>query len=443
MSIAGYIITLLGAAMTLMALIMVLFVNIFSNVAVEYDIKSDIEKEVRKNLKYVTLENGTLTFLEGFAFQEESYYFVLLNQSGEIIEGEYPEGFPADVKIEYYRTRSIKNLEGTYYFRDMRNVGQLGKNIVMRGVVRKEDVDSRYETMEYVACGSILVIYFLVIGCGLFMSKRISNSMKKMCQTAENIGRDLNISQRMEYEGPFYELEVLAQANNRMLDRIEYMFHQQEQFTSDVAHELRTPIAVSMAQCQYAKERMDNRGELEMAFDVIYRQAQKVNKIISQLLHLSRLDQGSIQKEEIDLVEIVQAVCEDEQDKAGDTISIRMNLKDACSVGDINLISIAVLNLVTNAVKFSKEHGIVEVETGKESDMVYVLVRDYGKGIAKEEQEHIFERFYKVDKSRNSEGFGLGLALTKKIAEVHGGDVTVSSELEKGSTFQLLLPVKK
>lgn len=431
--------------MTLMALIVVLFVNIFSNVAVEYDIKSDIEKEVRKNLKYVLLENDTLTFLDGFSFQEESYYFVLLNQDGEIIEGEYPEGFPADVKIEYYRTRSIKNAEGTYYFRDMRNIGQLGKNIIMRGVVRKEDVDSRYETMKYVACGCILVIYFLVIGCGVFMSKRISNSMEKMCQTAENIGRDLNISQRMEYEGPFYELEVLAQANNRMLDRMEYMFRQQEQFTSDVAHELRTPIAVSMAQCQYAKEKINDRGEVEMAFEVIYRQAQKVNTIISQLLHLSRLEQGriQIQAEEIDLVEIVQAVCEDEQDKAGNAVSIRENLKDACSVGDINLISIAVLNLVTNAVKFSKEHGIVEVETGKENDMVYVRVRDYGKGIAKEEQEHIFERFYKVDKSRNSEGFGLGLALTKKIAEVHGGDVTVFSEPEKGSTFQLLLPVKK
>lgn len=430
--------------MTLMALIVVLFVNIFSNVAVEYDIKSDIEKEVRKNLKYVLLENDTLTFLDGFSFQEESYYFVLLNQDGEIIEGEYPEGFPADVKIEYYRTRSIKNAEGTYYFRDMRNIGQLGKNIIMRGVVRKEDVDSRYETMKYVACGCILVIYFLVIGCGVFMSKRISNSMEKMCQTAENIGRDLNISQRMEYEGPFYELEVLAQANNRMLDRMEYMFRQQEQFTSDVAHELRTPIAVSMAQCQYAKEKINDRGEVEMAFEVIYRQAQKVNTIISQLLHLSRLEQGriQIQAEEIDLVEIVQAVCEDEQDKAGNAVSIRENLKDACSVGDINLISIAVLNLVTNAVKFSKEHGIVEVETGKENDMVYVRVRDYGKGIAKEEQEHIFERFYKVDKSRNSEGFGLGLALTKKIAEVHGGDVTVFSEPEKGSTFQLLLPVK-
>ena len=147
--------------------------------------------------------------------------------------------------------------------------------------------------------------------------------------------------------------------------------------------------------------------------------------------------------ETLDFVEIVQSVCEEWQEKLQNGIRIRLKLEEAYSMGDIGLIVIVIQNLLTNAVKFSRPYGVIDVKTGEASGESYVQVTDYGIGIAKEHQEQIFQRFYKCDKSRNAEGFGLGLALSKKIAEKHGGRITVISELGKGSTFTLYFPVQK
>jgi len=124
--------------------------------------------------------------------------------------------------------------------------------VYLRAIIRKSDIYSRYQMLEYLSYLSIAAVFCIAIAGGILLSKHISSSLKKMCQTAEAIGQNMNMSERMEYQGRFYELAVLTQANNRMLDRLEETFRQQEQFTSDVAHELRTPIAVMMAQCQYA-----------------------------------------------------------------------------------------------------------------------------------------------------------------------------------------------
>lgn len=216
----------------------------------------------------------------------------------------------------------------------------------------------------------------------------------------------------------------------------------QEQFTSDVAHELRTPVAVLLAQCQYVMGNEVSGEEIREFIEVVHRQSEKMDTLILQLLKLSRLDQDrmEIQYETLDLKEIVQSVCEEWQEKSEESVKFRFDFQEVYSRGDISLISIVILNLITNAVKFSDPGGNVDVIMGKEDAWVYVSVRDYGIGMKPEEIEHIFHRFYKCDKSRNAEGFGLGLPLSKKIAQKHGGDITVESEPGKGSIFTLYLP---
>ena len=174
----------------------------------------------------------------------------------------------------------------TYYIRDIRKYIDNGPQIYVRGVVRRSDTYSRYQMMEYLAAVSILIVSGVAILGGVLLSKRISGSLKDMCRTAEGIGQNMNMSKRMEYDGRFYELDVLAHANNRMLDRLEETFRQQEQFTSDVAHELRTPIAVLLAQCEYAKEYVSTKEEFDDAIDVIYRQTKKTNVVIIGRAHV-------------------------------------------------------------------------------------------------------------------------------------------------------------
>lgn len=422
---------------------MLIFVRILANAAVEYDIRQSLDREAFKNLKEITSDRmGNITFQDDFVQEEGDIHFLVLDGSGEAVLGQYPKGCPQGIEINTKRLQQVTEGWEHFYIRDMRKHTGTKKRIYLRAIVCKSDAYSRYRMLECLAYASILIVFGIAIFCGVLLSGRISGSLREMCAAAEEIGQNRNMSGRMEYEGRFYELAVLTQANNRMLDRLEESFQQQEQFTADVAHELRTPIAVMTAQCQYAHGKTVSQEDYQEAFEVIERQSLKVSAIISRLLELSRLDydRRQIEKEDVDLPELVQSVCEDLQQKSGDTLNIRFYLEQVHTVGDIGLVMIAIQNLLTNAVRYSDKGSLIEVETGTRGNMVFVSVRDHGVGISEEDLPYIFKRFYKTDKSRNSQGFGLGLPLTMKIAQKHGGTVLVQSSPGEGSTFTLLLP---
>lgn len=443
-----YIVLWPMVVITAMMLLMMMTIRLLSNAAIEYDIKNDLRKSVNQSLKYISFEKDGLKIEDEFWYIQDCT-FVILRTDGTVEAGSYPEKLKEKIKeLEVPERLTVSVTSGTekYYVRDVLIGREHTKwKYYVRGIIKKSDADSHYATIAMVSYLNIICVLDAILVWGLFYSKRVSRALDDMCKTAESIGTSFDITKRMTENYKFQEVEVLAQANNRMLDRIEQNFQQQKQFTSDVAHELRTPIAVVLAQCQYARERMLSVEEHEEILDVIFRQSKKIDSLIIQLLHLSRLDQDriEIQDETLDLVEIVQSVCEEWQEKLQNGIRIRLNLEEAYSMGDIGLIVIVIQNLLTNAVKFSRPYGVIDIKTGEASGESYVQVTDYGIGIAKEHQEQIFQRFYKCDKSRNAEGFGLGLALSKKIVEKHGGRITVLSELGKGSTFTLYLPVQK
>lgn len=437
-----YIVAIPTALLGVMALLILILIRILSNAAVEYDIRQELFRALRYNAKYVCVKEGELQIAEDFEFQNDKVLFLILNQEGDVLAGSYPAENLEEVPVNHNATRPVECGGEEYYVRD-RTVGWTDtQRYYLRAVVNKADAYSSYQTIELVSYLSVIGVFCGIFIIEFFVGRWISRQLKSMCEIAESIGSNLDMSQRMSCENQFAELAVLAQANNRMLDCMEQAFQQQEQFTSDVAHELRTPIAVTLAQCQYAKNRIETKEDFLDAIEVIYRQGEKINTIITQLLSFSRLEQGRIQlqQENLDFAEIVPSVCEDCQEKAGGRVSIRMKVREVCATGDIALISIVLQNLIGNAVKFSHENGIVEVETGENDEWVYVAVQDYGIGIDPEEQERIFQRFYKCDKSRDQEGFGLGLSLSMKIAQKHGGTITVSSRAGEGSRFTLLLP---
>lgn len=426
-----------------MAAEMLIFVHILANVAVDYDIRQSLERVAYKNLKEIQVDaSGRISYKEDFVLAEGDIHFLVLDADGQLVFGTYPQGCPQDLPVSVKKMHQVTSDGDEFYIRDMRKHYNGNYSVCMRAIVRKSDAYSRYQTLEYLAYISILVVSGITIFCGMLLSRHISGSLKGMCRSAEMIGQNLNMSSRMEYDGRFYELAVLTQANNRMLDRLEETFHQQEQFTSDVAHELRTPVAVMTAQCQYAHGKKVSQEEYREAFEVIERQSLKIGEIISRLLELSRLDydRRQIEKEDVDLPELVESVCEDLQQKYEDSLQLRLQLAPVHAVGDISLVMIAIQNLITNAVRYSKAATPIEVETGIRGEMAFVSVKDYGAGISEEDLPHIFKRFYKADKSRNSRGYGLGLPLTMKIAQKHGGTVLAESKQGEGSIFTLVLP---
>ena len=433
-----------------MTVIMMAVIRILSGQAIDYELKRELRKSVDSNLYHISVRKWKLDISGDFRYQDETVRFVVLRRNGEILAGEYPEEAAQvlqDFKVRNKLSRCIVCSGEKYYIKDVR-IGRIRingetrrKGVFVRGILKKSDADSFYYKLEMISCASLAGILCVILVFEFMLSRRISRELKNMCRTAECIGTSLDMSQRMKCDYQYKEIAVLAEANNRMLGRLEKTFRAQEQFTSNVAHELRTPVAVVMAQCQYASKVHDEE-EYREVLDVVYRQSKKINSLITQLLKFSRLDQDRVQLQDemLDLTEIVQSVCEEQQEKAGDAVLIQLSLKEAVTTGDIGLIAIVIQNLVENAIKFSKKQGRIDVETGEEGTEVFVQVRDYGIGMKPEDKGNIFRRFYKCDESRNEEGFGLGLALSAKIVEKHKGRITVESEYGNGSIFTLYLP---
>jgi signal transduction histidine kinase len=222
----------------------------------------------------------------------------------------------------------------------------------------------------------------------------------------------------------------------------------QRQFTNDASHDLRTPLAVIRTETSAALHNAGLSEEAGERLRIIDEQAQRMERLIDQLLTLSHVDADSaLECEPTDLVVVVNVVVRDLQPLAqARSIDLSVNRSESALVmGDELKLSQLVANLVDNAIKYSPESTSVEVGVWQARDAAYVAVADRGAGIPVEEQERIFLRFHRLDQARNGAstgpaGHGLGLPLCRWIARAHGGDIAVDSRDGKGSIFTVRLP---
>ncbi len=448
LSISKYITIYLVLLMLGLSFVMIFVVNILADRAIHSDIQGTMIAELAKNNKNVCYEDDIVKPDEDFKYIDDGMYFQILSEDGQIILGENPEQGEFEEEEISQRLKMVTVHGGEYYVVSRVNrqlTKEMGQIIYNRCIVNKQDLSSKYQVLKYISYACIPVFLVIVLIAVLVMSNKIAEPLIQMSKTAESIGKDGELSKRMEYDGKIMELGVLAATNNRMLERVEDMFESQKQFSSDVAHELRTPIAVLLAQCEYAKEYVSTKSEFDEAIDVIYRQAKKTNAIISQLLNLNRLksDRVVLEPEEMNLDEIIMSICDEVEFREKDNVHFELELSDVKATADVGLIYILLQNLIQNAVKYSPKPATVRISTGYEDGQVVARITDFGCGIKEEDIQHIFEPFYRVEKSRNSEGFGLGLSLAKRIAQIHHGKLSVSSVWGEGSTFTIVLPGEK
>lgn len=435
-----------------MGILMAFFVTYFSNEAIDFDIRTQIRKESKYDYLNVNLEDGRIIVSDHFIYEENQVYKIVLDKNGEVVSGTYPAEelgkIPLFSNLRHQEVRKIHCKKGEYYLFDRPIIKEGNapgtENIIaiVRSVVNKKDVSSSYQVLKNASYLCAAAIMLIVVILSFIISRQIVEPIKQICETAEKIGQEKDLSQRIKYDGGFKEIAILADANNRMLDRLEEMFEKQNQFTSDVAHELKTPVAVVMAECQYARKYINDKEKFDEEMSLIERQVKKTNQIIHQLLQLSRLDQERIEInfEYVDLRDIIEQVSENEKGKNQKRIDIHLHLEKAEAWVDVGLIMMVIRNLVNNAIKYSREKSSIDVHLKKEDRTIKIVVQDYGCGMTEEERKQIFDRFYRADKARNSEGFGLGLSISSKIMELHHGQIKVASVEKRGSIFTLILP---
>ena len=232
-----------------------------------------------------------------------------------------------------------------------------------------------------------------------------------------------------------------------MLSSLENAFQRERQFTSDVSHELRTPVAVILSHCEYLLDRKDLPGEIRQELEIIQARANGMAQMNAQLLLLSRSDQNRqpLHFEQVNLTELLGIILEELQESAAEKqIELRSSLApDVLLTADETMMIRLFENLLTNAIRYGREHGWAEVTMTVDGEYANISVKDNGIGISKEQLPHIWERFYQADPSRSDsrQGAGLGLPLVRWIVRAHHGDIQVQSLEGIGTEFTLRLPL--
>jgi heavy metal sensor kinase len=289
--------------------------------------------------------------------------------------------------------------------------------------------------------GGIILIFGLA-GGGWFVSRAL-RPIENISAAAVKISAG-DLSQRINVAEAESELGQLAAVLNSTFARLEAAFAQQQQFTSDAAHELRTPVSVMLTQAQTALNRERTAPEYRETMAACQRAAQRMRRLIESLLALARLDAGQevlnrlqfdFSKTVSDCVEMVKPMAEERG------VKISTELSPLEITGDSDRLAQVVTNLLTNAIQYNLPDGEVRVKLESQNGLAVLIVADTGAGISSEDLPCVFERFYRADKSRSTGGNGLGLAISKAVVEAHGGTIEVASEENAGTTFIVRLPV--
>jgi heavy metal sensor kinase len=289
--------------------------------------------------------------------------------------------------------------------------------------------------------GGIVIVGFAV---GWWLATRALRPIEEISRAAQDIAAG-DLSQRINASETESELGQLAAVLNSTFARLDMTFAQQKQFTSDAAHELRTPVSVILTQIQSTLNKERSGAEYRETLEACQRAALRMKKLVESLLELARLEAGQStgRREPMDLsrcaaecVELVRPLADERK------IRLHPELAVAPCSGDADQLTLVITNLLTNAVRYTQEGGEVRITTRCENGSAIVTVSDNGPGIAAEHLPRIFDRFYRADTARtSSQGrTGLGLAITKSIVEAHGGTIEVTSEPRRGSAFTVRLP---
>lgn len=293
---------------------------------------------------------------------------------------------------------------------------------------------------------NIQLITILLVGIVLFAYvstiiikpiKRLSTAMKVVGQGEYNVQVEHATND---------EIGLLTKNFNQMTKELNKIETMRQEFIASVSHEIQSPLTSIRGFSAALKDDIVSEDKKIQYLTIIEKESTRLSQLSSNLLKLASLDSEhqalTLQQYRLD-EQIRHVVMALEPQWTKKNIEIDLDLSNVQMEADKDLLEQVWLNLVTNAIKYTPENGLVKISIHQKNEEIDVKIKDNGIGIAEEDQKYIFESFYKVDKSRTLKGSGLGLAITKKIVRLHEGAIRVESKKEQGSIFTVTLPIQK
>ena len=382
---------------------------------------------------------------EELDFYKNGVSVFLYDTQGCLLAPKVTRGIQVDSLLEDQTIKTASSGRERWMIYDVYSEGE-DAGFWVRGMISMTEYGQALGNLP-ILFGSALPLLAVLAALGGFrITRRAFRPVTQMAETARAIGTGSDLSQRIETDGRGDELNQLGDTMNEMLARLQASFEAERQFSSDVSHELRTPIAVIRSQCEFALSGQAGEEEKREAFEAVLKQSERMNSIVSQLLLLSRAENGKFvpEREPVELNVLCETVCEELEAMAAERqVKLAWNTEELQITGDETLLIRMVNNLVSNAIRYNRPGGSAEVSLRKRGKYAVLTVRDTGIGIRREDLGQIFSRFYRADRSRSSEGTGLGLSMAAWIARVHGGSIRAESVYGEGSVFTAELPIEE
>lgn len=297
--------------------------------------------------------------------------------------------------------------------------------------------------------GAILGVISIIISsvAGYYMAKKALQPIEEITSTARAVAAG-DMSRRLTSKAPDREIRVLVQVLNKMFADLETSFQSQKRFTADASHELRLPLTILKGEIEVALRHprtVEEYGEiLSQQLETIDR----IQRIVNDLLTLARADAGQLElvQGEVDLSLLLQEVGQQHLILFDSHhVQLDMDIEDGLDImGDAGAIERVIMNLLNNAFKHAPENSCIHLSAHAIDHSAIISVADEGAGISDEQQQRLFDRFFRADDARcrkEGEGAGLGLAICKRIVDAHGGDIWVKSESGNGAEFFIRLPL--
>lgn len=438
-------------------LIAFVFVIIYQVIhySVDNHINEDINDEVKKHLEEIEIDRNDTYLIQVDQWRAREHNTVNVNPvfvQFLDINNQLIDKSPnlKDISLKLYEKNKENVLIDTYLnkipIRQIQ-VPLLDDNKVIGHLIVAMSLDdatmilSNLRTILYVAFPLILIVLFLV---ARLIAGRSIKPVTSIIETSGKITKD-NLKSRITLPNNKDELFTLSKTINDLLDRIEDAIEREKQFTSDASHELRTPLAVIKGTLEVLVRKTREKQEYEDKINFCVSEVDRLNSLVDELLLLARFENQK-QNNKIENVYLNELILEslsrfsDKIQKNNIVVSTNFN-NDFNIQSDYYLVSIIISNLISNAIKYSKNGGKIKIELNKIKKTTQFIISDDGIGIPKENLSKIFNSFYRSDNSKNPEikGTGLGLSIVKRLCDLLNIEIQISSEENVGTTIILSL----
>lgn len=432
-------------SMIIITSLVVIFLVSFSQQISKNQLQQKLIDVVTDTIQEVEFHNGEIN--NDIDFYNNGVSLFIYDINGYLIAPRVNQGIQVDSLLEDQTVKVVDSIGERWLVYDI--FGEKDNtNYWIRGIVSMSGTRQTLSDMAIIAL-CILPIFVIITAIGgFYITKRAFIPIKNIAETADTInsGNDLSSRIKIKNANANDELSHLVSTMNDMLSRLQSSFETEKQFTSDVSHELRTPIAVIISQCEYILSGKANKYEEKQAFETVLKNSKRMSDIISQLLMFVRAENGKFKPnmENINVSMLCEMLVIDFENVCQQNdIKIESNIKpDIYTICDEVLIARLITNIITNAIKYNKPFGSINVELYENDGYVVLNIKDTGIGISEENINNIWKRFYRVDTSRSGESTGLGLSMVKWIVDIHNGDISVKSVVNIGSEFIVKIPLK-